>query len=635
MPAVLAIVTIGVFANGFRGAFLFDDRYNIHDNPRVHALWPPDWLEGQRPVTDLTFAVNWAAGGDDAWGFHLVNLAIHVAGGLLLFGIVRRSAMRLTPPREAAWFAFSAALLWLVHPLQTQSVTYIVQRSESLMGMLYLLTLYTAIRAHAVSWRIPRAAWTIAAVAACALAQGAKPVAVTAPIIIMIYDRALLFDTLRAAWRMRWGLYVGLAATWLVTVALGVPHGLLETTPDADAVIGLGVAGLSPWTYLCTQASVILHYLKLTIWPQTLVLDYLWPISAGLGDAVAPGLLMVALLVVAALAFRYRPWLGFAALWFFIVLAPTSSVVPIADPAFEHRMYLPLAGVVIVALAGLWGVVNRLTARQPRAHPVRVMSIGTFVGIAAIASAARTVERNRDYHSAVDLWQRNADDRPHNPRAYNNLCQALNDARRNTEALAACDRALQLKPDYADALNNLGNVLLALGRTEEAAEACRQALKSKPDFADAHVTLGYALTLLGDLEGAIEHESAALALQPDNVRALNNLGNALARRGNRNEARRVFEQALALAPHNAETHNNLAWLCARSGDYPAAAVYLERAVELAPALVTTRFNLGEAYRKMGRHADARREFLHALRLAEAQRAVREIELIRQKLAEIK
>jgi len=629
-PVLLLAAVVGVYANSFQGTFLFDDRLNIHDNPKVHQLWPPTWMEGQRPVTNFTFAINWLAGGDDPWGYHLVNLGIHAAAGLLLFGVVRRGAERIIVGRAATWFAFSAALIWLVHPLQTQSVTYIVQRAESLMGMLYLLALYAAIRAHPAGGRSGRRFWTITATLACVLAQGAKPVAVTAPVMIVLFDRALLFPTFREAFRCRWGTYLALASTWCVPAALGVFRGAISAAPDADA--GLGAAGIGATTYLYTQAEVIVHYLKLAFWPRTLVLDYLWPPASGLRAVLLPGLFVLGLLTFSLIAFRNRPWLGFACFWFFLVLAPTSSFIPIRDVIFEHRMYLPLAGVVVVALACTWRLTGWLSARSPLRSQKGIARV-CLVSIAAVALSARTLARSRDYQSPITLWQRNAQDRPDNPRAYNNLCQALNTAGRNSDALAACQRALELAPQYADALNNLANVMLALDHPQHAAAACRQALAIRRDFVDAHITLGYALTVLGDLDGAIDHERAALAIEPTNILALNNLGNALARRGEWDDAQATFETALNLEPQRADTHNNLAWLFAEINDLPAAAEHLEQAVTLDPSLLAARINLGIIYQRLGRNADAHRTLQQALSDAQARSAQREIDLIQRKLAE--
>lgn len=627
-PLVLVLAVAATYANSFRGVFLFDDHYNIHDQAAVHALWPPDWLNTQRPLTNLSFALNWAAGGTRAWGYHLVNLAVHLGAALLLYGCVRRTALTRLGAPAARGVALAASLLWALHPLQTQSVTYIVQRGEALAGLLVLATLYGAIRALAAARAGARRGWWLLAIGACALAQTAKPIALTAPVLVGLYDLLLAFPSWRAALRARWPLYLGLIATWGVTVGLGVVSSLVAPQ-DAVVTVGAG-SGVGPWVYLCTQAGVIVYYLRLAFWPDPLVLDYGWPWARGLADAWLPGMVVLGLLAVAVASWRRRPWLSFCLLWFFIGLAPTSSVVPIVDALFEHRVYLPLAGLIAALVVIGWAGLRRLLVDPAR---VRV-SAGLLAGVLSAALMARTIVRNRDYHDPVRLWERNARARPENPRAHNNLCQALNEAGRDAEALSACDAALRLAPDYADAWNNRANVLLGLNEPAPAAEACARALAIREQFADAHVTCGYALTLLGRLDEAIAHERAALAIAPDNVQALNNLGNALAQRGENAEARAAFERALALAPERADTHNNVAWLLAAEGDLAGAAAQFERALALSPELLTAQVNLGEIYHRLGRDDAARTIWQEALRNAQAAGRPNDVALIRSRLVKL-
>lgn len=630
-PCLVLILAGGlVYANSFAGAFLFDDQINIRDNPRVQVLWPPDWLSGQRPVVDFTIALNLELGGFTAWGFHLVNLAIHLGAGLILFGVVRRSVERRIGWRAARDGALAVALLWLVHPLQTQSVTYIIQRAEGLMSCFVLVTVYAAIRAHAAQARRSRAAWNALATAACAMALLAKPASVLTPVIIALYDRTLLFPNWREAVRTRWPLYLGLAASWILPAIVGVYQSLAAPSGAGDMLVGFGVPGVTPWTYLCTQAGVIVHYLRLVFWPDPLVLDYGWPVARGLRDAIEPGLLVLMLLVVSVLALRRRPMMGLAGLCFFLMLAPTSSLMPVRDAAFEHRMYLPLAGVIAVVVQAGYGLIACMLRDGRAARGIGLLA----VGIAALVLGLRTVARNRDYHDPVTLWRKNAADRPRNPRAQNNYCQALNEVGRDREALAACDKALWLAPDYADALNNRANVLIGLGRIDEAVASARRALELRREFGDAHVTLGYAFFLRGDYGAAAAEQRAALALQPRNVRAMNNLGNALARLGQGDDALKVLQTALRLQPDRAETHNNIAWIHAARGDFQSAEEHLRRALAGAPESIEILFNLGEVYVRLNRPADARAAFDRAMDLAVSRGAVEQADAIRKRRAQI-
>ena len=217
---LIVLATVLAYRNSFSGPFIFDD-LAISQNPTIRELWPiwkplcpPNHGEPVtgRPLLNLSFAVNYAVSGLNVRGYHVANLAIHVLAALLLFGILRRTFLLRSLGNSQIptpiYFALAIALLWAVHPLQTESVTYIVQRAESLVGLFYLLTLYCFIRG--ATWGRGRY-WYAAAVLACLLGMASKEVMVSAPLIVLLYDRAFLAGSLREAWRRRYGFYLALA----------------------------------------------------------------------------------------------------------------------------------------------------------------------------------------------------------------------------------------------------------------------------------------------------------------------------------------------------------------------------------------------------------------------------------------
>ncbi|MGB2985536.1 MAG: glycosyltransferase family 39 protein, partial [Phycisphaerae bacterium] len=233
LPLLVILAGLAAYANSFSSAFVLDDVKHIDDNPRILKVFPlSKTLGGRRPVVDLSLAVNYRFGqqedrGPDPWGFHAFNLTVHLLAGLALFGVVRRTLLREpfrnSVARAAPWIALIVALIWVVHPLQTQSVTYIIQRGESLMGFFYLLTLYCVIRGA----DSPRGTWWyVAAVVCCTFGMGSKGVMVTAPLMVLLYDCIFISRSLVETLRRRWGLYVGLAATLIVLFACGVVGGV-------------------------------------------------------------------------------------------------------------------------------------------------------------------------------------------------------------------------------------------------------------------------------------------------------------------------------------------------------------------------------------------------------------------------
>ena len=354
---VIVLATVLAYRNSLNGPFIFDDKLAIVSNLTIRRLWPiwkplcppshGETVTG-RPLLNLSLAVNYAISGLNVWSYHVANLAIHILAAWLLFGILRRTfllpSLGNSQIPAPTCLALAIAMLWAIHPLQTESVTYIVQRAESLVGMFYLLTLYCFIRgATSGGGRY----WYAAAVLACLLGMASKEVMVSAPLMVLLYDRAFLAGSFREAWRRHYGVYLALASTWLLSGWLVVVAG------SRGGTAGFG-AGVSSWAYLCTQFGAIVHYLKLSVWPRPLLFDY-GPDTVPITLAIIPNALFVGLLGLATLVALWRwPKIGFLGAWFFAILAPTLSIVPVATQVVaEHRMYLPLAAVVIaVTLAG-------------------------------------------------------------------------------------------------------------------------------------------------------------------------------------------------------------------------------------------------------------------------------------------
>jgi len=494
--ALIAIAALTVYARSFSSPFVFDDLAAIKEgNPSIHHLWPlgpvlsPPVADGQtvggRPVLNLSLAVNYAVSGTGVGSYHAVNLLIHILCGWTLLGIVRRTFLRMSVrvrdpdgPMNAVLFAGAVALLWTVHPLQTESVTYVIQRAESLMSLFYLLTLYGFVRFVAAepSFDEPvviararvappagNSIWMVGSILACYLGMGTKEAMATAPLIVFLYDHTFVAGSWRVAWRRRRWYYLALAAAW---IPLGI---LVAGARGRGGTAGVG-GSLSPAAYLRIQCSAVIHYLRLALWPRGLVFDY------GAAPLAVPHAAMgAALLVVLAgavvLALRWRSPLGFLGAWFFVLLAPSSSIVPIeVQPIAEHRMYLALAAVVItVVSAAAWTLGRRaLLALVPA-----VLVLGVL-----------TVRRNEVYRSAAALWGDTAAKRPGNSRAQCNLADALVAEGRAPEALPIYAEALRLELPRAgarghtvivDILTNYGNALLAAGRPAEAQARYKQA----------------------------------------------------------------------------------------------------------------------------------------------------------------
>jgi tetratricopeptide (TPR) repeat protein len=625
---MIVLAALAAYYNSFHGPFIFDDRPAITENPTIHHLWsalspPPKGGALGRPVVNFSLALNYAVSGMQVWGYHAMNLAIHILAGLTLFGIVRRTLLQPVLSHrfgEAARpLAFMVALLWTVHPLQTESVTSIIQRTESLMGLFYLLTLYCFIRgtessglgqeagrqnAETVrplsSRRSPlvSAFWFLASLFFCVLGMATKEVMVTAPLMVLLYDRTFVAGTFRDTWQRRGGWHLGLFGTWLVLGFLVIKMG-----GSRETVAGFGL-GITPWTYALTQCQAIVLYLRLAVWPHPLVFYYGMDVVQQ-AATVAPQAIILALLAGGTIIMLwYRPVLGFVGAWFFLILAPSSSVLPlISQTMAEHRMYLPLAAVIALVVLGFYAKFG------PR-------SLFGLVA-AAIVLGGLTIQRNNDYRSEVAIWSDTVAKWPGNAWAHNNLGTALGDIPgRLSDAIIEYEAALKINPDLEETHYNLGLVLAKVpGRGPEAMAEFRAALQNNPHCAEAHNNLGSLLQRQGKASAAIAQYKAALQIKPDYAEAHFNLGTTLSSMpGRLPDAILEYEAALKINPELVEAHYNIGNGLFRQGRYPAACKEYEQALALKPDYAEAHANLGLVFGHLGRLTEAVAQFEKALQI---------------------
>jgi tetratricopeptide (TPR) repeat protein len=643
---VVVLSVVAAYHDTFSVPFILDDHQMFAHNPTIRHLGsallpPPSSTAGGRPVFNLTFACNYALGGMNVWGYHAVNLLIHTLAALVLFGLVRRTLLRPAfaglrragPPApnpqagqsfaDAAWLAMAVAVLWALHPLQTEAVTYISQRAESLMGLFYLLTLYCFVRGaenqrtessgQKADTRVQiqeneiqkpsdfcpllSVLWLLASVCSCLLGALTKEVIVTAPVMVLLYDRTFVAGSFREAWRRRRGYYLGLACTWLLVGCLLT--GLGQRGAGFDQ-------GISSWNYALTSCRTVVLYCKLAFWPHPLVFDYGTRIVTNAAEIAPYASVLALLLAGVAFALGSRPVIGFGGAWFFVILAPTSSVVPLAfQPMAEHRLYLSLASVITGGVLVLYGFLGR------RSFPV------FFVMAAGLGWL--TVQRNRDYRSELSIWNDTVAKCPDNARAHSNLGTILLEApRRLSAAVAQFETALKIDPKYAEAHNNLGDAFSMMpGRLPEAIVEDEIALRLQPNYATAHYNLGNALAQSGRLSEAITQYETALLLNPGSVETYNNLGNAMLKLpGRQAEAVAQYRAALRIDPDSAETHNNLGnAMLEMPGQRSGAIAEYEAALRIAPDYAEAHNNLGRALINLpGRWSEAVGEFETALRL---------------------
>ena len=591
--ATLAATTLA-YAPALRGEFVFDDEEHVLHDPGVKALGhllgalrPGSLLEGSRRLAQLTFAVDYAAGGVAPFGYHLTNLLVHLAATLLAWAMARYTARAARHPRAGS-LALLTAAAFALHPLQTQAVSYVVQRSESLGALLYLAALYLLLQAEdrGATWR--GAGLYAAAFVAFWLGFGAKPLVMTAPFAYLLHRGCFAGapgDRSRLARRL------ALVAPWIALAAFtaytqvrglaGEPTAGFDTSLESFA--GMTSAPLGAIRYFATELCVLPRYLGLLLLPVGQSIDHV--------VAPAPGLLslQVALCGVLVLALAFGPavvaWrrptplsrtVAFGALWFFLVLAPTSSFMPIQDFMVEHRTYLANWGALLALVALLDGALAaapRLIRVRAALYPLLLAGLG-----------ALTFGRNQVWASGEALWGDAVAKSPANGRAHGNLAYAYQ--RRGDWAAAAAEyeRALGLvDPRSRNAvifMRNLGALYLDTGDYGRSAAVSERGLALNPGEPELENNLAAAYVELGKTDDAERLILRALALLPDRPVYHLTLGRVLLARGKPLAALAEYERAEALDPDSSAAALNGGTAAQLSGDVALACAKYARALHL-------------------------------------------------------
>ncbi len=571
--AVLVLASTLPYLGTLRAPFTLDDDRCIVDNPAIRGLSNAPGAaiasmsasrcgNAARLFGNLTFALNFSLGGLDVLGYHLVNIAIHLATVLLLYRLVSltfRTPLLAGRAREGdgPLVALFTALLFACHPVQTQAVTYVAQRFASLATLLYLLAvvLYAGARLEAPG--LSRRARFAGALASTVLAMLTKEIAFTLPFVLAAYDLSFLGGPARLRIRTLAPFFLALP---IIPLAFLQPAG-----PALDLhAVGLSLQastnpGTTHWEYLLTEVRVLVTYLRLLVLPvgQNLDYDYRVSRSALEPDVLLSGLLLLALLALGAFLARASRRPGreglrvpaFGILWFFATSSVEATFFPLADVIFEHRLYLPSAGLFFAGVALAFDLRERLAPRAARLVVPLLSALTVALGVAAYL-------RNEVWADEVRLWEDAARKSPAKVRPRLWLGWLHLRAGRVDEAAREIEAAVRARPDAAT-LNALGVVRVRQGRIGEALSAYRTALAKDPSAAEVHDNIGLLYKTVGEVDLAAREYLDAIRLRPDYADAHNDLGALYARQGRLEEAIREFRAALAASPGHAGARNNL------------------------------------------------------------------------------
>lgn len=537
---VLALAVGLAWQNGLHGEFVYDDKVEVVGNRTLRFL--EEWrtllaYNWSRALLVLSFALNYAWAGLDPWPYHVVNVGLQAAnaGLAMLLGAELGRARGLGHPLR---FGALSAALWALHPLATESVTYISSRSELLCGFFGLLGGWAWLR-----WRLDGGMHRFAlALGATGLAMFSKEVAVTFPVAYLLLEwLGVRGGRLR---EVRWVAYL----PWVA--ALGAFFAFrVQLYGD---IIGHTPVQRPPGQQLLTQAEVLWRYVGLWAWPQG---QSVFHDHAVTGLTLRSGLAAAGWVVVvgaALLGARRAPVLALGGLWFLLILAPSSSVLPLKETMAEHRAYLALLGLCWMAA---WGL-ERLP-RLPRAL-VWVGLLGACVGL--------TRTRNAVWATEVGVWEEATRLNPASAPAWYALGDAYRVAQRPADAARCYAQAVELDPGFADARNNLGLALAQSGDPEAAEATWRELLRRTPSFCRAHNNLGLLYARQSRWEAAAGEFRTTLAYCPQDCRAHRYLGELYGERlGDRQKAVLHLELFLELCPADTQSAevrallNRLTW----------------------------------------------------------------------------
>lgn len=550
---VLYILGFAIYWNSLSVPFVFDDYPNIRDNPSIRLTTiDADGLRAaafesrahRRPFANISFALNYVAGGYVVKGYHLVNIFIHVINGVLVYFVAlillgrepiiggRTPASR----RRLQLTALLAAAVFIAHPLQTQAVTYIVQRMTSMATMFFLLSLLLYLLGRECNDLKARSLYWASALVAWLLALGSKEIAATLPVIIVLVEMLFYRDTRRSGPGINPGYFL-----LAIIASAGVVLLYLGTDPAATIAEQYSSREFGPGERLLTELRVLVFYLSLLVFPYPgrLSLDHPFDISRSLVDPISTLLAAILLGALVALALRLsrrRPVVAFCILWFLVTLSVESSFVGL-ELVFEHRLYLPMLGFAIA-------VAYLISLAPARSRIIVTVLACSLVVILATAS----IVRNTIWQDPVALWSDTVSKNPESHRARNNLGRALSDRGDREQAIREFGEAILLSPGYAEPHNNLGVLLAEVGRLDDAQSHLERAIELNPHYQQAYNNLGVFLLRRGRTRQAALSLARAVRIEPRYATAHANLSVALARLGEPGESCRHLLIALELDP---------------------------------------------------------------------------------------
>ena len=589
--AILSASIFLVYLNSLEASWHLDDYKNILQDSRIHLTDVDvttiiDYLKSfqlvgrdARPLSRLTFAINWYWGRGDPYGYHLVNIVVHILTSVFLFNtilsILRTPNSRIiSSDRNNYFISLLATLLWAINPIQTQAITYIVQRMAALAAMFYILAMYFYLRARTSDHSAKRNLFFCSCFLSAGCAFASKENTATLPLALLLVEFLFFQDLGRR--KVRTIFWTVTIAAGLVAAGLGV---LIFLKGDVKEMLNYNFRYFSPLERLMTEPRVVLYYLSQIFYPvpTRLSIEHDFAVSTSLFTpwTTLPSITLVfSLIGIGLYNIKKRPLFAFAVLFFFLNHVIESSIIGL-ELVFEHRNYLPSFFLFVPVAAAVMGLLDIYREKNKLIHCVII----AFLGLVIAGFGAGTYIRNLVWQSEKSLWEDAVAKAPNSGRAWHNLALShYVSAGRFNEALLIYRKALTLEK------NNVNQEALIYGN------------------------MAASYYYQGEYEKAAQYWTKSLSIHRENPRIKYLLSLALIRMEDFESAARNLEQLARRYPQKVEVLNLLGVIAVHQGQHAEGLAYFKRCFRLSNKLPAVLVNAGAAFSLRGDFQKAERFF---------------------------
>lgn len=586
--SLISLFVLLSYLNSFYGEFVFDDAISIEDNLAIKDLryfknigvagFLKDVANGSRPITSFTFAINYLIGNFTPFGYHLGNFLIHLANSFLVYILIYKTLRLPSSPykEDAHWISFLTTIFFGLHPIQTAAVSYISQRAEILCSFFYLFGLLFFIRGLSNTSLKCHLSY-IAGIICLLLGMGSKDIIITLPFVLSIYWFYFLRDIPNKKFQAaKLGFLV-------FPTLVAIVYRIYSIKNDTSGRIGFGLE-FSSYDYLLTQFRVITKYIILLFLPIGQNADYDFAISKGFLSPPSTILSLIFLLFLSSMiVLQYKRWKigSFALVWFFLILSPTSSFIPIIDVIFEHRLYLASLGFFLLFSLGLYHISKALNVPEK----IKTYTVVFTILLLIVSMTYFTTKRNMVWTNRISFWEDAVHKSPLKARSYVALGSAYQEKGFTDLAIAAYSKATSLadKKEKPNSILALALLYAEVGKTKEALSEMEKAMKLSPiDSPDLHYVIGTVYAMAGNNEQAIKSYKEALNKNPQFVIARHAIGDLYQRNGLYDNAIIEYKEIIKTDPNSAKAYNYIGVIYGKKGMLDEAGKNFHSALKINP-----------------------------------------------------